>query len=101
MDTNAAKIPELVTLELDVLWAAHHAVGLKGFMCLYTPSEQIPFRNKQPGIEFWFGPEDTQSVIQEIQKHYNQGILPNSSLLLNPIVHEKKSGGYAPLGSGI
>lgn len=102
MDNNAAAIPELIAQELDVLWAAHHAVGLKGHMCLYTPAEQIPFRNKQPGIEFWFGPDDTEEAVKEILKHYNQGILPNSSLLLNPIVHEKKKdGSYSPVGSGI
>jgi len=27
-------LPENLTLELEMIWAAHRAVGLEGFMCL-------------------------------------------------------------------
>lgn len=96
------KIPELIATELELIWAGHHAVGLKGHMCLYTMPEQVPFRSRQPGISFWFGPEDTQAAVDKILEHYNNGVLPNSPLLLNPIVHRKgKDDTYKPIGSGI
>ncbi|MDE3059793.1 MAG: AAA family ATPase [Pseudomonadota bacterium] len=96
------KIPELLAVELDTLWAAHRAVGLDGFMCLYTLPGQEPFRSKQPGIQFWFGPDDTKKAVDQVMQYYNQGHLPNSPLLLNPIVHAlQKDESYKPLGSGI
>ena len=102
MISSADKIPALITAELGLLWAAHHAVGLKGYMCLYSLPEQVPLRAKQPGTTFWFGPDDTQAAIDHILQHYNEGQLPNTPLLLNPIVHKKNTGdGYTPLGSGV
>jgi len=99
--TPIDKIPEMIADELTLLWAAHHAVGLKGYMCLYSNKEQVPFRAKEAGLEYWFGPDDTETVIKEILQHYNEGQLPNTPLLLNPIVHKKSDdGSYSPLGSG-
>jgi len=96
------KISELIAAELDTLWLAHRAVGLNGNMCLYTLPEQVPFRNKQAGVSFWFGPDDTEAAVQQVLQHYNNGHLPNSSLLLNPIVHAKQDdGSYKPIGSGV
>lgn len=95
------KIPSLLENELSIIWAAHDAVGLKGYMCLFTPAAQVPFRNKEPGLSFWFGKDDTKQAIEKILSVYNGGNLPNTSMLLNPIVHEKqKDGTYKPLGSG-
>ncbi|MFW0776793.1 MAG: AAA family ATPase [Rickettsiales bacterium] len=99
--TPIDKIPELIHQELSLLWAAHHAVGLKGYMCLYSNETQVPFRTKEPGITFWFGPDDTQAVIDKILEHYNDGQLPNTPLLLNPIVHTKNGENYEASGSGI
>ncbi len=84
--------------ELKTIWAAHHAVGLKGQMCLYTLTVQEPWRSKEAGLAYWFGPDDTETLLPEIGKHYNDGALPNSPLLLNPIVHDENK---KPLGSGI
>jgi hypothetical protein len=108
------KIASLITEELNMLWQAHEAVGLKGYMSLYTLDIQVPFRAKSPGILFWFNRDETADAVQQIVHYYNQGILPNSTLLLNPIVHSKKTGKkakytneqdepdiYTPLGSGI
>lgn len=96
------KIRELVTNELRIVWAAHHNVGLDGYMCLYTNTEQVPFRTKEAGLTFWFGPQDSQAAVDEILSHYNNGRLPNSPMLLNPIVHRKEAdGSYTPLGSGL
>lgn len=91
-----------VALELAYIWAGHTAVGLKGKMCLYTLDGQDPFRAEQEGLRFWFGPDDTDLVIEKLNEYYNDGSLPNSPLLLNPIVHKVKEDGTAkPLGSGI
>ncbi|MDX1974997.1 MAG: AAA family ATPase [Rickettsiales bacterium] len=102
MTAPIEKIPELIATELDLIWTAHHAAGLSGYMCLYSPKDQVPFRSKEPGIQFWFGPEDTKAAIEHILAVYNNGHLPNTTLLLNPVVHEKREdGSYHPLGSGI
>lgn len=96
------KVTDLVTTELTLLWTAHRNVGLDGYMCLYTNAEQIPFRSKEAGIIFWFGPQDNQAAIDKILEHYNNGRLPNSPLLLNPVVHRKEpDGSYTPIGSGV
>ncbi len=102
MTTHPDHTAELIAAELDLLWTAHRAVGLDGFMCLYTPPAQVPFRNKQAGFDFWFGPDDCAAAAQQVVEHYNKGHLPNSSLLLNPIVHARGDDGtYKPLGSGV
>lgn len=96
------KITDLLTAELSLLWAAHEAVGLAGHMCLYTNAEQVPFRAQEAGVAFWFSRESTQDAVAQILHYYNNGRLPNSPLLLNPIVHRKEAdGGYTPLGSGV
>lgn len=96
------KLPEHLTLELEMVWAAHRAVGLDGFMCLYTFAEQVPYRAREAGVQFWFGPQDVKAAVDTIIQHYNNGHLPNSPLLLNPIVHSKREDGtYKPEGSGI
>src|SRR5687768_9925483 len=86
------KIAALLTQEINLIWQAHHAVGLQGYMYLYTSDTQVPYRAQAPGIRFWFGPDETDDAVQQIVHYYNQGILPNSTLLLNPIVHSKKEG---------
>lgn len=96
------QLSENLTLELQTLWAAHKAVGLEGFMCLYTNPEQVPYRAKEAGMQFWFGPEQVAEAVEQVITHYNKGNLPNSPMLLNPIVHEKREDGtYKPLGSGV
>lgn len=91
-----------VELELAYIWAGHTAVGLKGKMCLYTLENQHPFRSQHEGLKFWFGPNDTEFVIEKLEEYYNAGSLPNTPLLLNPIVHKVRDDGKAkPLGSGI
>ena len=85
-----------------MIWTAHNAVGLEGYMSLYTNHEQVPFRAKQAGLTFWFSKDEIPQAIAEVLKYYNAGTLPNSPLLLNPVVHEKlEDGTYKPLGSGI
>ncbi len=84
--------------ELAMLWKAHHSVGLKGKMILYSPDTQEPWRIHEPGIRIFFGPPDSDVVIEEIKKYYRNGKLPNTPLLLNPIVHDDMEN---PIGSGI
>jgi len=102
MNTPLEKIPEQIATELRMIWGAHRTVGLHGFMRLYTNPDQVPFRAKQPGVEFWFGENDVEAAAQEVITYYHGGTLPNSSLLLDPVVHKKNDDGtYTPLGSGI
>jgi len=97
------KIIESLKLELDTIWKAHARVGLEGKMCLYTLEEDEPWRAEQKGIKLWFGHEETETVVEHIDAYYNDGELPNTPLLLNPIVHGRNEDGGEPipLGSGI
>lgn len=88
--------------ELAVIWAAHKAVGLEGYMSVYTIKGQEPWRSQKENEVFWFSPAETEQAIQFVLKHYNDGKLPNSSFLLNPIVHSRTENmDYIPLGSGV
>ncbi len=91
-----------VVEELRIIWAAHMAVGLEGKMCLYTAPTQDPWRSQEGGVKFWFGPEDVRAAANHLDRLYNGGLLPNSSMLLNPMVHQiNETGSYEPVGSGI
>jgi AAA domain len=91
-----------LTQELELIWQAHQAVGLDGFMCVYTMPEQDPWRSHVAGQSFWFTKNETQDAITALLKLYNDGNLPNSTMLLNPIIHHKnEQGTYVPVGSGI
>lgn len=92
-DLSAASIKH----ELALLWKAHHAAGLKGKMILYSLDTQEPWRSHEPGLRLFFGPPDSDVVIEEIKKYYRNGKLPNTPLLLNPIVHDDMEN---PIGSG-
>lgn len=95
-------VAEKLRQELQCLWQAHRAVGLKGKMCLYSLPAQDPWRSSEHGIEFWFGDDEIEHAIAEIFRVYNRAKLPNTTLLLNPIVHEPQAdGSYKPLGSGV
>lgn len=95
-------VADKIRQELAWLWNAHQAVGLSGKMCLYSQPGQDPWRSRESNIQFWFGPDETEAAIAEIFRVYNRGQLPNTTLLLNPIVHEAQSdGSYKPLGSGV
>ena len=96
------QLTELLRTELTLLWTAHRNVGLDGYMCLFTHNEQVPYRSKEAGVQVWFGPGDIDMAVQETIKYYNGGLLPNSPLQLNPIVHEKREDGtYKAMGSGV
>jgi hypothetical protein len=91
-----------ITNELETLFAAHKAVGLEGKMCLYTHPEQHVWRSEEPGLQFWFGREEIPAAIEAIKKHYNNGSLPNSTMLLNPIIHQVQAdGSLKAIGSGV
>lgn len=96
-------ILETLKLELDTIWQAHERVGLDGKMCLYTLPDADPVRAEEREIQLWFGKEDTDSVIEHIDAYYNDGEMPNSPLILNPIVHKRNEEGGEPIpvGSGI
>lgn len=89
--------------ELSVVWAAHRAVGIEGgYMSVYTIAGQDPWRSQQENEVFWFNEEETPQAIEHVLRLYNDGKLPNTSLLLNPIVHQRTENmDYIPIGSGI
>ena len=102
MPTPTEILHDLLTTELHLIWAAHKAVGLSGFMSLYTNADQVPFRAKMAGELFWFGPDQVEAASHKIIELYNEGVLPNSPMMLNPVVHGKNEDGtYTPIGSGI
>ncbi|PIR33895.1 MAG: hypothetical protein COV36_01875 [Alphaproteobacteria bacterium CG11_big_fil_rev_8_21_14_0_20_44_7] len=84
--------------EIDTIWQAHKKQGLSGQMCLYSIAEIEPWRSKEQGFEFWFNEADTQKAVNQAKFHYNEGKLPNTPLLLNPIVHDENK---KPIGSGV
>lgn len=91
-----------ITRELEMIFAAHRAVGLQGKMCLYSAPDQSLWRAKEEGVHIWFGEDKIAQAVEIIGQHYNNGNLPNTPLLLNPMIHEKQEdGSMKPLGSGI
>ena len=84
--------------ELEVIWQAQTKLGLKGKMKLYTMATDEPWRSKTLNFEFFFGPDEIDAAIDLIIEHYNNGKLPNSSLLLSPIVYDEDK---KPLGAAI
>ncbi len=83
--------------ELQMLFSAHRAVGLVGQMLLYTEETQEPWRSKSAGQKCWFAEYEIDKALAFIEELYNGGKLPNSTPLLNPIIHDEH---YNPLGSG-
>jgi len=90
--------------EIRTLWQAHQRVGLTGKMCLYTQPEQDPWRALNPTLKLWIGEDESEIIkgVRELKAQYNNGDLPNSPLLLNPVVHQiSETGYYEPVGSGV
>ncbi len=94
-------VTALLKYELSLIWAGHKAVGLDGFMCVYTQADQEPWRANEPGEAYWFDEAGTDAAIETVLKFYNEGNLPNSTMLLNPVIHHKEGESYKPVGSGI
>jgi AAA domain len=92
---------QLLTDELELIWEAHAAVGLEGSMCLYTMDGQDPWRSGKQGERHWFTRKTTQEAISILLELYRDGALPNTTMLLNPIIHHQKGEEYIPVGSGI
>lgn len=91
-----------ISFELETLFDAHEAVGLKGKMCVYTHPDQRLWRSKNGGEVVWFDRKEIPTVLNKIAEMYNDGTLPNSPMLLNPIIHtELPDGSMKAEGSGI
>lgn len=87
--------------ELAWLFAAHARVGLQGAMCLYSTDTQEQYVPDSPGIRFWFTAHQVSEAADFALDFYREGERPNTSLLLNPIIHHPNANGtYEPLGSG-
>lgn len=88
--------------ELKWLFAAHARLGLKGAMCVYSIDSQDPWVPEIPGIRLWFNETELDAATEFILEFYRGGARPNTTLLLNPIIHQPmEDGTYQPLGSGI
>lgn len=88
--------------ELEWIWKQHVAAGLSGKICLYSEKEQDVIRAKEPGLRLWFNADEIFETTKKLRRYYNDGGLPNSPLLLNPMVHSiNENGSYEPIGSGI
>lgn len=84
--------------ELEIIWQAQEKLGLKGKMKLYTTPDNEPWRAKTPSFEFFFGPDEIEAAIEKVEEHYNNGKLPNSTLLLSPVVYDENN---EPIGSAV
>jgi hypothetical protein len=84
--------------ELELIWSAQKSHGLVGQMKLYTISDVEPWRAKELSLEIWFSDTEIDKAVAEVEKHYNNGKLPNSPLLLNPVVHDENK---KPIGSAV
>jgi hypothetical protein len=87
--------------ELELIWEAHSAVGLEGYMCVYSMDGQDPWRSAKEGERFWFTRDKTHVAVNTLLALYNDGALPNTTMLLNPIIHKKEGEEYVPVGSGV
>ncbi len=88
--------------ELEWIFAAHARLGLRGAMSVYSIDEQDPWVPETPGIRLWFTATELDATTDFILEFYRAGARPNTTLLLNPIIHEPmEDGTYKPLGSGI
>lgn len=88
--------------ELEWIWSQHSRVGLNGKMCLYTEKDQEFTRAKEDSLRLWFGPDEVHETLKKLRRYYNDGNLPNSPLMLNPMVHDiNEHGSYEPVASGI
>ncbi len=99
---DMAIVQQSIAKELELIFAGHKAVGLDGYMCLYTADTQDVWRSEQSGDMFWFNAGEINNATQHVMSLYNNGALPNSSCLLNPIIHEKTGENeYKEIGSGV
>lgn len=67
--------------ELELIWNAQKSHGLAGQMKLYTIPDVEPWRAKDLNLEIWFSDSEIDKAVAEVEKHYNNGKLPNSPLL--------------------
>ncbi len=96
------KIFKLIEAEIQFICNAHRGVGLDGYMRLYSIVGQEPLRVKEEGHSFWFAFDEIDKAIAEIKNYYNAGNLPNTPLMLDPIVYEPdETGNPVARGSGI
>ena len=84
--------------ELEIIWSAQTRLGLQGKMKLYTVPDKEPWRAKIEGFEFYFGPDEIDLAVAQVEEHYNNGKLPNSPLLLSPVVYNENN---QPIGSAV
>ncbi len=98
------KTESSIRRELELIWAGHRAVGLEGgVMCIFAHPDKDPWVAREKDFYMWFSEDESDLVIEKIKKYYNNGKLPNTPLLLNPIVFSRgdDENPPEPLGSGV
>ncbi len=75
--------------EIDLICESNKRVGLEGKMRLYSSINQDRWRSKTEGIEFWITGDNSQEAARQIGELYNAGKLPNTPLLLDPVVYKE------------
>lgn len=93
MQNFSAAVLQSIEHELLTLFAAHKAVGLQGKMCLYSLPSQDVWRSMTGGTQVWFDETELPAALEAIKTHYRDGALPNTPLLLNPVIHSVQPDG--------
>lgn len=102
MQAYSDSVLQHISHELLTIFAAHRAVGLQGKMCLYSHPAQETWRSQHPSLQFWFDEAQIPQVIDQVKAYYRGGNLPNTPLLLNPVLHTQNAdGSLKSEGSGI
>ncbi len=100
-NASEARVKEIMH-EVRLLWHANVNAGLSGRMRLYTAYAQEIWRSQDGGVQLWFDESDMDMLPERIQFLYNGGILPNSPLLLDPVMYEKNENGQmVPQGTNM
>ncbi len=101
-ETAATESAEETKKELGLLWHAQKKAGLSGKMRLFTMPDQSIWRARNESLEIWFDETELDHAAERIQFYFNGGVLPNSPLLLDPIIYQPDdSGQMTPVGTAI
>jgi len=97
---------QLMKRELALVWDANLRFDLTGEMRMFSCPDQQSWRAKLEGFELWFTPENIEEAAIIIERHYNGGVLPNTPLLLDPVVYRQETNDKGetirvPHGTGI
>jgi len=79
---------ENIKQEILFLLKSQREAGFEGYMRLFSVKNQEKWRAKEQAIEIFINEENLSQSVEEIKKCYNDGILPNTPLFLDPIIYK-------------